>query len=435
MPPVTKAQLEHAVTIVQRVRSGARASSELGQTISREQLGPGQSEQLAGLVYAALRRERRVVAVLRELGADVGGPQAARLTVLGAGLLEATPWLEPEEARAAWSEVPWQRFRQADAALLARVSGVEKVALLGSLPDFLAQLLLRDYGEQAEPLAASLSEPAPRALRVNSLSADVAGARERLQQEGARTQPGRFGRRTLVLEGAFNPFVTRAFHDGVFELQDEGSQLSCELVAPPPRGLVVDACAGAGGKSLAVAAALEGRGKVVALDVDAQKLGELRRRAKRAGAANIQALPIEESGDFPPEVQALTGKADRLLVDAPCSGTGVLRRNPEARSRLTLAAVDRLVETQRAIVERALPLLAPGGRLVFVTCSLLRAEGEELLRAVADAHPELGPVNLAEIHDRAYVERFVRGAPHELRLLPHLHGTDGFFIGVLRKKR
>lgn len=435
MPPVTTAQLEHAIAIIQQVRSGARASSELGRTIAYERLGPGQSEQLSALVYGALRRERRVLASLRELGVDVSGANAARLTVLGAGLLETPRLFEPEHAREAWSEVAWHRFLQADSALLARTSGVEKVALLGSLPDFLAQLLCSEYGERAEALAASLSEPAPRALRVNALHSDVASARDRLVAEGARCEPGRFGRRTLVLSGAFNPFVTRAFHEGVFELQDEGSQLACELVAPPPRGLVVDACAGAGGKSLAVAAALEGRGKIVSLDVDAQKLAELRRRAKRAGAANIQALSIEETGDFPPEVQALLGKADRLLIDAPCSGTGVLRRNPEARSRLTLAALDRLVETQRAIVSRNLPLLAPGGRLVFVTCSLLRAEGEDLLAAIQSQHPELEPVNLAEIYDRAYVERFARSAPHQLRVLPHLHGTDGFFIGVLRRKR
>jgi 16S rRNA (cytosine967-C5)-methyltransferase len=221
----------------------------------------------------------------------------------------------------------------------------------------------------------------------------------------------------------------------VFELQDEGSQIACELVAPPPRGLVVDACAGAGGKTLAIAAALAGRGKVVSLDVDGRKLAELRRRAKRAGAVNVQALEIEETGPLPGELTALTGKVDRLLIDAPCSGTGVLRRNPEARTRLTPEAVTRLVETQRAIVERMLPLLAPGGRLVFVTCSLLRAEGEDLLGAVEAAHPELQPVNLAEIYDRAYVDRFVRVAPHQLRLLPHLHGTDGFFIGVLRRRR
>ncbi|MDF3068770.1 MAG: hypothetical protein K0R38_4371, partial [Polyangiaceae bacterium] len=145
MPPVTKAQLDHAVAILQRARGGARASSELSRAISSEQLGPGQSEQLSSLVYAALRRERRVVAVLRELGADVSGPHAARLMVIGAGLLEASPLFEPEEARAAWSEVSWQRFLQTDATLLARTRGVEKVALLGSLPDFLAQLLHSEY--------------------------------------------------------------------------------------------------------------------------------------------------------------------------------------------------------------------------------------------------------------------------------------------------
>jgi 16S rRNA (cytosine967-C5)-methyltransferase len=161
----------------------------------------------------------------------------------------------------------------------------------------------------------------------------------------------------------------------------------------------------------------------------------LRRRAKRAGAANVQALAIEEAGELPEAVLALAGKVDRILVDAPCSGTGVLRRNPEARSRLTAEVVTRLAATQRAIVERVLPLLAPGGRLVFATCSLLRAEGEDLMTELEAAHPELEPVNLAEIYDRAYIERFPRSAPHRVRLLPHLHSTDGFFITVLRRKR
>jgi 16S rRNA (cytosine967-C5)-methyltransferase len=303
------------------------------------------------------------------------------------------------------------------------------------LPDWLAERLCAEYGEQAEPLASSLSEAAPRSLRVNALKTDVEDASERLLAEGARVARGKLGRRALRLEGAFNPFVTRAFHEGLFELQDEGSQIVCELTAPPPRGLVVDACAGAGGKSLALAALLEGRGKVLGLDVDEQKLGELRRRAKRAGAANVQALAIGESGALPSAVQAVVGKVDRLLIDAPCSGTGVLRRNPEARARLTPESIDRLTLLQRQIIERMLPLLAPGGRLVFATCSLLRAEGESLMDAVEAAHPELEPVNLAEIHDRAYVERFVRSAPHRLRLLPHLHDSDGFFVTCLRKRR
>lgn len=435
MPPATPPPLLLAIDVLSEAWRGGRASAALASAISERRLGPADSEQLASLVYGALRLESRVREALREVGADLAGPNQARLAVLGAALLDGARVIDLEGARAAWSEVSWQRFLQADGAVVARASGAAKVALLGSLPLFLAEVLHREYGEQAEALAASLSEAAPRALRVNALKADVGEARARLENEGANVTLGRFGRRTLLLAGAFNPFVTRAFHEGLFELQDEGSQIACELVAPPPRGLVIDACAGAGGKSLAVAAALSGRGKVVSLDVDEQKLVELRRRAKRAAAANVQALAIEEVGPLPQAVQALAGKADRLVIDAPCSGTGTLRRNPEARSRISAAAIERLVATQRSIVERMLPLLSPGGRLIFVTCSLLRAEGEELMDAVEAAHPELAPVNLAEIYDRAYIERFPRSAPHRARLLPHLHSTDGFFITALRRKR
>lgn len=435
MPFASPASIDQASALFTEASKGARAGVGLSRVILEGHLGPGQAEQLSVLVYAALRRELRVRRALRELGVEVDAMHAARLLVIGAALLERSAHLDLDAARLAWSEVAWQRFEQADRAVLARAAGAERVGILGSLPEFLATQLVRDHGDEADALAASLSEPAPRALRVNALRADLATGRMRLEQEGARVAPGKFARRSLILTGAFNPFVTRAFHEGLFELQDEGSQLACELVAPPPRGLVVDACAGAGGKSLALAAALEGRGKVVALDVDEAKLVELRRRAKRAGAANVQALAIPEQGDLPPAVQALVGKADRLLIDAPCSGTGTLRRNPELRARLTAEAVARLATTQRAIVERMLPLLSPGGRLIFVTCSLLRAEGEDLMAEVELAHPELEPINLAEIFDRPYIERFARSAPHRVRLLPHLHGTDGFFVSVLRRRR
>lgn len=422
-----------AASVVAAAHQGARASVALSEVIAERRLGPAEAEQLARLAYGALRRERRVREVLREVSDSAGLVENARVGVVAAALLEGS--IDVELASRAEPAIEWSRFLAADAGVLQRALGAARVALLGSLPDWLATELVAQYAEQAEALAASLSGPAPRALRVNALVSDVADARARLEREGAKLSEPRVAKRALRLEGAFNPFATRAFHEGVFELQDEGSQIVCELVAPPPRGLVVDACAGAGGKSLSVAAALEGRGKLVALDVDARKLAALRERAKRAKAANIQALTLEEEGPLPDAVQALTGKVDRLLIDAPCSGTGVLRRNPETRARLTPEAVARLALLQRAIVERMLPLLAPGGRLIFATCSLLRAEGEDLMDALEAAHPELSPVNLAEVYDRAYVDRFVRSAPHRLRLLPHLHDSDGFFVTCLRKRR
>jgi 16S rRNA (cytosine967-C5)-methyltransferase len=422
-----------AASVVAAAHQGARASAALSEVIAERRLGPVETEQLARLAYGALRRQRRVREVLREVSGSAGLVDNARVGVVAAALLEGL--IDLELASRAEPAIAWARFVEADAGVLQRASGVMRVALLGSLPDWLASELVAQYGAEAEALASSLSEPAPRSLRVNSLVSDVADAGARLSQEGAKLAPGRVAKRALRLEGAFNPFTTRAFHEGVFELQDEGSQIVCELVAPPPRGLVVDACAGAGGKSLSVAAALEGRGKLVALDVDARKLAALRERAKRAKAANIQALMLEEAGPLPDGVQALLGKVDRLLIDAPCSGTGVLRRNPETRERLSPEAVLRLAALQRHIIERMLPLLAPGGRLVFATCSLLRAEGEELMDAVEADHPELQPVNLAEIYDRVYVDRFPRSAPHRLRLFPHLHDSDGFFVTSLRRKR
>jgi 16S rRNA (cytosine967-C5)-methyltransferase len=422
-----------AASVVAAAHQGARASAALSEVIAERRLGPVETEQLARLAYGALRRQRRVREVLREVSASPGLVENARVGVVAAALIDGL--LDVELASRAEPAIAWARFVEADVGVLQRAVGPARVALLGSLPDWLATDLVAQYGDEAEALARSLSEPPPRSLRVNSLVCDVTEARERLSHEGATLSPGRVAKRALRLDGAFNPFTTRAFHEGVFELQDEGSQIVCELAAPPPRGLVVDACAGAGGKSLSVAAALEGRGKLVALDVDARKLAALRERAKRAKAANIQALTLEETGPLPEAVQALTGKVDRLLIDAPCSGTGVLRRNPETRERLSPEAVTRLAALQREITERMLPLLAPGGRLIFATCSLLRAEGEELMDAVEEAHPELQPVNLAEIYDRAYVDRFPRSAPHRLRLLPHLHDSDGFFVTSLRKRR
>ncbi len=439
MPALTLSldQSAHAAAVLLRVREGERASSALGQRIAAARLLAGGAEGLSSLVYGVLRRQRRLDEALRELGSAVAAEGAADWLRRVAALfvLEQRNAFVVQSAINLVPGVAWERLRAADEAVRARADAAGRVALAGSLPDWLAERLLQEFADEAEALAASLSEPAPRSLRANSLVGDVAELRARLEAEGAFVVPGRHAKRALGLEGAFNPFVTRAFHEGAFELQDEGSQLVCELVAPPPRGLVVDACAGAGGKTLALAAMLEGRGKVVALDVDERKLGELRHRAKRARAANVQALGLAESGALPPQLQAMLGRVDRLLVDAPCSGTGVLRRNPEARRLLAPEAVARLALTQREIVERTLPLLAPGGRLLFATCSLLREEGEDLMDAIEADHPELVPVDLAEVYDRVYVERFVRSAPHRLRLLPHRHDTDGFFLACLRKRR
>ncbi len=228
-----------------------------------------------------------------------------------------------------------------------------------------------------------------------------------------------------------NAYGLAAFRDGRFELQDAGSQVIAELVAPPPRGTLVDACAGAGGKTLALGALAANRGRLTAFDVSENKLEELRTRARRAGLTNVQALLVDEKLPTSEEL-ALHGRADRVLCDVPCSGLGTLRRNPEARWRLGPADLDELPERQRAILDRYAPLVAPGGRLVYATCTVARVENDEVVDAFLAAHPEFVEVPAKEILGKARAEAIGDGT--RLRLQPHVHDTDGFFAAVLRRR-
>jgi 16S rRNA (cytosine967-C5)-methyltransferase len=209
---------------------------------------------------------------------------------------------------------------------------------------------------------------------------------------------------------------------------DEGSQLVAEAVAPPPRGRVADACAGAGGKTLALAAMLANQGRILALDSNGKKLEELRRRARRAGLSNVVAREVK-GAVLPPE--AKLSAWDRVLVDAPCSGLGTLRRNPEARWRLSAKAVDAYPADQLALLVTYAPLVAEGGRLIYATCSVLREENDAVIERFLRERPDFVVMPLKEIWGKARAATL--GDETFLRLLPHVHDTDGFFAAVLRR--
>jgi 16S rRNA (cytosine967-C5)-methyltransferase len=212
---------------------------------------------------------------------------------------------------------------------------------------------------------------------------------------------------------------------------DEGSQLVAELVAPPPGGRVVDACAGAGGKTLALSAALAGKGRVLALDTDGKKLEELRRRARRAGLTNVHAKPVGSgAGDV---ARAALGTHDRVLVDVPCSGLGTLRRNPEARWRLRRADVEGFPARQLALMIAYAPLTAVGGRLIYATCTVNRRENEGVVERFLAERDDFVPVPAKEIWGRERAGKLGDGMT--LQLFPHRHDTDGFFTAVLRRVR
>jgi len=302
---------------------------------------------------------------------------------------------------------------------------LETLAILSSLPLWLVRLLERQESEEdLASLCVSLSEPAETTLRVNTSKCSVEMLSRELQEEGVSIQSGRHSLEALRVEGRPNLMGSRAFREGLFEIQDEASQLVAELVEPVRGGLHLDYCAGAGGKSLALADRLPRRGRILASDTRSGALQKAARRAERAGAKRI-AFHCLADGPLP----ILDKSAARVLVDAPCSGTGTLRRQPVRKWRMTSDELRGSVESQERILRDAARWVLPGGRLVYATCSLLRMENEEVVDSFLEENPTWRLVLPREILGRSRSRPFERGG--FFRSYPHLHSTDGFTAAIL----
>jgi 16S rRNA (cytosine967-C5)-methyltransferase len=322
----------------------------------------------------------------------------------------------------------------ADARLAALIEPVEKLARGGSLPTWIAARFLGELGEaEAAALVAVLNQRAPLTVRANLLVGSRQALATQLAAEGTQATPTRFSPWGLTLDGHQNAFALPSFRAGAFEIQDEGSQLIALACGARPGLTVVDACAGAGGKSLALAMEMRNKGTLWALDSDGQRLEEARRRARRARVDNLRVRAIPADDAAAAELADLTGKADVVLVDAPCSGLGTLRRKPDARWRLGPADPERFAGIQRALLARFTPLLKPGGRLVYATCAIGRVENQDVAEYAGLALP-LDPIPLAaRLGEELAAALGAQG--HELQLLPHRHGTDGFFMATFERRR
>lgn len=309
---------------------------------------------------------------------------------------------------------------------------VERLSIRRSLPAWIARLFLREVGEEeADALAAVATERAPLILRVNTLRTDRDRLLERLRKEGVEAEPTPHSPLGLRVETRQNLYHLPSFKEGLFEIQDEGSQILSLLVGAAPGWRVVDACAGAGGKTLALAASMENRGRILAFDTDGRRLSQLGPRARRAGIHNWEAHLVPDQGEAEIEGR-LRGRADAVLVDAPCSGLGVLRRNPDALHRLDEGALERFPALQKRLLDRYSALVRPGGRLIYGTCSIAREENEEVVEAFLADHPEFELEPPAETLGPKLADAL--GAARFLRLFPHRQGTDGFFGALLRRK-
>jgi 16S rRNA (cytosine967-C5)-methyltransferase len=383
-------------------------------------LGARERHSLAETAYAVLRQRL----LLQHLAQSGSGALERRLVILAwqgsANYLRGA--LGP-------NELQWLDQMQA----IDRATLPDK--LRHNLPDWLANALREQVGEDAFwPLAAALLEPATLDLRVNTLKAkrdDVQAGLAKAQVTAVPTPHSPWG---LRVEG--KPAINKLelFTSGAIEVQDEGSQLLALLVDAKRGEMVVDFCAGAGGKTLALGASMRNTGRLYAFDVSGHRLDALKPRLARSGLSNV--YPAQLSHERDDRVRRLSGKIDRVLVDAPCSGLGTLRRNPDLKWRQSPTSVAELQLKQKAILASAARLLKPGGRLVYATCSLLAAENQQVAQAFDAEHErDFVSVPVADVLTAAHVtdvQSLVEGP--WLRLWPHQHKTDGFFAAVWQRR-
>jgi 16S rRNA (cytosine967-C5)-methyltransferase len=415
---LTRAQLDaivHALSIVLPARMPA--DQALRQFFrDNKSLGARDRALVADTVYAALRRRRLLEHVTPQASPrEMALASIVKLQGVGLGQIEAV--LKPGERE--WLS----QLKALDIDSLP-------LDVRADLPGWVIERLRKHMDEEAVlALARSLQQPAPLDLRVNTLKAPREAVLDRLDYdriEAAATKHSPIGVR-LKEKPALNQHPM--FLDGAVEVQDEGSQIMGMLVEPRRGEMVVDFCAGAGGKTLQMGAAMNSSGRLYAFDVSDKRLANLAPRLKRSGLSNVFPQRIANEND--PKVKRLRGKIDRVLVDAPCTGLGTLRRNPDLKVRQDEKALEELKVKQRAILDSAATLLKPGGRLVYGTCSLLAEENEEMVAAFLAAHPDFRLVPASEVLERQGIK--LEGAGEYLRLYPHVHDTDGFFAAVLER--
>ena len=382
---------------------------------ARRALGAHDRGFVADAVYGVLRRKRSV-----EHLAPEGAPRRQLLAWLargaGTSVRELAPLLSADEQ--AW-------LAEAKAVALQDLPPAARA----ELPDWLYERLEAALGA-AEALATArgLNEPAPLDLRVNPLRAGREDIQRELAAAGIAATPTPYSPLGLRVRG--RPAVNRLalFTSGALEVQDEGSQILGYLVAPRRHDLVVDFCAGAGGKTLLLGALMRSHGRIYAFDTSAARLSRLKPRLKRSGLSNVHAGPLANESD--PRIKRLAGKIDRVLVDAPCSGLGTLRRNPDVKWRQSPLSVTELATKQAAILRAAATLLKPGGRLVYATCSVLPEENDAIVAQFLAAHPHFRQLHCGEL---LASQDIALDTGASLRLWPHRHGTDGFFAAAVER--
>lgn len=418
---------------------------------NRKYLGSKERRVLADLLFGFIRHRRRVEAVFEdilrkhpELGTtDVPPRRFVPLLLVHIAIAQGSsdgPRYSTADLRPFWTAhfpdigfpplAEWA-LESNSLGFLDQQHAGDPAVMLGvrhSFQDWMVEQWMTRWPDATEALLDALNHPAPVTLRVNSLKTDRRLCVERLVAEGIAATEAEFPDSAMILARRFAQNTSETFREGWFEVQDIGSQIVSLVCAPAPGQLVIDACAGAGGKSLHMAALMENSGKIVALDTDLRRLSELSRRIQRSGAAIIE--PVLR-GNFREEAYAAA--ADLVIVDAPCSGSGTIRRNPMLKWKVTEDDIGRFSEKQSELLHSYAGLVKPGGRLVYSTCSLMKAENEDVVSGFlsSDAAFRPSPIDLGP--GRRVGSGRIEPDGHTLLLLPHVHQTDGFFMASMER--
>lgn len=415
--PIHRHQLDAAAEALGIVLKFDRPADAVLHQFFRNQPALGSHDRafVAESVFGVLRRKQLLDHLLHD--ATPRRMLLAYLTrIAGISTRELAPLLRGDEVEA---------LRSIKAAVFDELP----LAVRAELPGWLVERL-RSSMDETEILALgrALQQPAPLDLRVNTVRAGREAVLAEFAASAITAEPTPYSPVGIRLKDKPAINLHPLFKTGAIEVQDEGSQLLAYLVAPRRRELVVDFCAGAGGKALMLGALMQSHGRVYAFDVSAKRLARLGPRLKRSGLSNLHPYLIRNENDI--KVKRLAAKIDRVLVDAPCSGLGTLRRNPDLKWRQSPATVEELRQKQAAILAAAATLVKPGGRLVYATCSLLAEENQDIVTTFLAAHPQFTVLHCGEILRQQRIEL---DTGVYLQLRPHVHGTDGFFAAALAR--
>ncbi len=412
-----------------RRRPAADALKDWG--LAHRFAGSGDRAAIGGLVFDALRRRQSAAWLMEEatprailfgaLKLERGmGPDAIRKLADGGRFAPAPP--TAAEVRALASS------RLDDAPAHVR----------GDYPEWLDDEFAAAFGDDRAAEGAALGSRAPVDLRVNTLKGERHAAAVSLAHLGAASTPwSPLGLRIALSAEAKSPPIQAepAFIGGLVEVQDEGSQLAAMLAASTPGDTVIDLCAGGGGKTLALAALTQNRGRIIATDADIRRLAPIHARLARAGATNVE---VRTPRGAAPVLDDLTGAADLVVIDAPCTGIGAWRRNPDAKWRVRPGALEQRIRAQDEVLAQAAPLVREGGRIAYITCSLLEQENGARVRAFLAAHPQFEalPVDnvVRALPEPAKFRSAVLVSPEGLTMTPRRTGTDGFFVAIMARR-